>query len=80
MCESLPEIYAAKAMVGIGFGEEERESFVQSTEICLSKIATNLLKFFKKYQKMVEGTDALEVLDKVFPGKGPAKKITIAIF
>jgi hypothetical protein len=46
MCEALPEIYAAKAMGG--GTEEERESFVQSAEIYLSKIATNLLKFFKK--------------------------------
>ncbi len=33
MCEALPEIYAAKATGGIGFGEEERESFVQFAEI-----------------------------------------------
>jgi hypothetical protein len=71
MCEALPEIYAAKAMGGI---EEGRESFVQSAEIYLSKIATNLLKFSKKCRKMEEGTDAIEVLDKVFPGIGPAKK------
>ncbi len=45
MCEALPEIYAAKAMGGV---EEERKSFVQSAEIYLSKIATNLLKLFKK--------------------------------
>ena len=72
MCEALPEIYAAKAMGG--GTEEERESFVQSAEIYLSKIATNLLKFFKKCRQMEEGTDAIEVLDKVFPGIGPAKK------
>ncbi len=77
MCEALPEIYTAKAMGGI---EEERESFVQSAEINLLKIETNLLKFFKKCRKMEEGTDAIENLDKVFPGIGPAKKKSIAIF
>ena len=75
MCEALPEIYAARATEAMGgVIEGERESFVQSAEIYLSKIATNLLKFFKKCRKMEEGTDAIEVLEKVFPGIGPAKK------
>ena len=74
MCESLPEIYANKAMGGSDFVEEEREPFLQSAEIYLSKIATNLLKIFKKCRKMERGTDASEILDKVFPGIGPAKK------
>ena len=80
MCEALPEIYAGKAMGGIGVGEEEKQSFVQSAVIYLSKVATNLLKFFKKCRKMEESTDAREILDKVFPGIGPAKKESIAIF
>ena len=80
MCEALPEIYAGKAMGGIGVGEEEKQSFVQSAVIYLSKVATNLLKIFKKCRKMEESTDAREILDKVFPGIGPAKKESIAIF
>ena len=51
MCESLPEIYAAKAMVEIGFGEEVRESFVQSADILLVK---NSDKFNQVFQKMSE--------------------------
>ena len=52
MCEALPEIYAARATEAMGgVVEGERESFVQSAEIYLSKIATNLLKFFKNIAK-----------------------------
>jgi hypothetical protein len=75
MCESLPELFAAEEMDVVETDAARRKNLVKSAEIYLTKLASNLLSFFKKFQKIPDGTDSIVVLDEAFPTISSDQKV-----
>ena len=76
MCESLPELFAEEEMDGVETDAARRKNLIKSAEIYLTKLASNLLSFFKKFQKIQDGTDSIVILDEVFPTISSDQKVT----
>jgi hypothetical protein len=66
MCESLPELFA-QDYINNGGNIEHKRTLIRSAEVYLTKLASNLLKFFKKCLSLKDSDDALVILDKYFP-------------